>query len=117
MFEPTKEFYLANQGKKFKVGRTSQAEVSKVETESRGGTWATGFRFYRSEWALLKRVRKTSRIEYSMDHGKTWHSTIFLAKKSKGKLKLSSSNHGEFAFHGIQQICREYEGPNYRWKR
>lgn len=112
-FTPTKENYIKLRGKKVKCGR-SIVEVAVHRTESRGGTWATGFRFYNSEWAMLKRI---SDGYYSMDHAKTWHPSAKAAAKSKGKMKLSSSNHGEFAFDGIQNICREYEGPGYRWKR
>ena len=109
----TKEFYLANRGKTLRVGPRT-VTVSSHRTESRGGSWERGFRFYHSEWALLS----SSKGQYSMDHGKTWHPSKKAAMRlSKGKLRLTSENHGEFAFEGIQKICRDWDGPGYRWHR
>jgi hypothetical protein len=112
MFEPTKENYIRLRGTKVQIrGRT--VTVGYHATDSRGGSWERGFRFYRSEWAMLKSARGL----VSMDHGKTWHQSSRDAMKSKGKLRLSSDNHGEFAFEGIQKINRQWDGPNYRWHR
>jgi hypothetical protein len=104
-FEPTREFYMTHRGESVAVGRTKSATVSFTRTSGQSGTWERGFKFHDSEWALL--VRKTAPA-YSMDHGKTWHATIFLAKKSKGKLRLVTNTRGEFAFDAIQKINRDY---------
>jgi hypothetical protein len=55
-------------------------------------------------------------IEYSTDHGKTWHSMLNDALKCQGKVVLSRDTHGEFAFEAIQAINRKYDGPNYKWR-
>jgi hypothetical protein len=111
-FTPTAENYRKYLGKKVQVrGRT--VTVAKVHTSSRGGSWERGFRFSESEWALLRSARGL----VSMDHGRTWHATVQQAKRSKGKLRLSSDNYGELAFEGIQEINRRYEGSGYKWRR
>jgi hypothetical protein len=123
-FEPTKEFYLKNEGKTLRVGRTPKAEIMIVSTQGQSGSWERGFKFHNSKWACLKRVRITARrkhgvskaTEYSMDHGKTWFWSIQLARKSKGKLKLSTDTRKEFAFDSIQRINREYD-PYYSWRK
>lgn len=118
-FQPTKEFYLQNRGKVVSVRHTRAATVSFTTTNTRSGSWERGFKFHTSEWAVLERKKYLSkhyrRLEFSMDHGKTWHPTIFLAKKSKGKLKLSTGTHKEFAFDSIQKINRDYD-PDYKWR-
>lgn len=133
----TKEWYKENQGKKVTVNGT-QCLVTSHRTESRGGSWERGFRFYHSQWAMLtcmqpkkipshlKRVKWAAKLvakmkkekvkHYSMDHGTTWHTTPQDAMKSKGKMKLSSGSEGELAFEGIQQINRKYN-PNYQWHK
>lgn len=112
-FKPNKEAYVKHRGKKVKF-RGRVLTVGYHCTESRGGSWERGFRFYRSEWATLTSPRGL----VSMDHGKTWHPNARCAMAaSHGKMRLSSDNHGEFAFHGIQEINRKWEGPGYQWRR
>jgi hypothetical protein len=119
-FKPTKEFYLTNRGAKVRLG-ARVVQVVHHSTESRGGSWERGFRFYSSKWGALRwelkgtKYHKPSR--YSMDHGKTWHHSLRDAYRSKGKMRLETDNHGEFAFEGIQTINREWEGADYRWRR
>lgn len=118
-FKPTKESYIKFKGQKVKLNGRA-VTVTCHETKSKGGSWERGFRFYNSEWAMLKNAKG----QVSFDHGKTWHDDSSFGrgrrlafKASKGKMKLSSSNHGEFAFNGIQEINRKWEGPGYRWHR
>ena len=120
-FTPTKENYLKYCNKKVQL-KKRVVTVHHHKTESRGGSWARGFRFYESTWALLSRVVRKSKhyipTQWSFDHGKTWHTDKREAwKNTKGKLRLTSSNHGELAFEGIQRIVRDWEGPSYRWTR
>lgn len=113
-FIPTVENYLNYRGKKVNCGN-SIVLVTFHRTESRGGSWERGFKFYETEWGMLQQC---SDKLYSMDHGKTWHShSKIAAKKSKGKTKLKSHSHGEFAFDGIQKLNRDYYGPGYKWSR
>lgn len=112
-FSKTKDDYLLLRGTTITVNRR-KVLVTYHRTESRGGSWERGFRFYNSEWAMLKSAKGL----YSMDHGATWHASPRLAcKLTRGKLRLKTSNEGELAFNGIQEIARRYEGPGYRWSR
>jgi len=116
-FQPTKEFYIANRGKTCRVGRSPVVTVSYQRTSGQSGSWERGFKFHDTEWAMLTRKRKGQPTEYSMDHGKTWHPSVRLAKQSKGKLKLTGSSHTELAFESIQRINRDYYGSSYKWRR
>lgn len=112
----TKEWYLAEMGKKIRVGNR-MVIVGIHRTESRGGSWERGFKFYSTQWGELTwTCSKTGRREYSLDGGKTWHRNIRDAMKSKGKVKLDSDSNGEFAFDAIQKINREYD-PGFVWYR
>ena len=114
-FKPTKEFYLKYRGRKARLGK-KVVNVVYYPTVSRGGSYERGFRFYQSEWAKL--IDERGAVSY--DHGKTWHKSWFLArafKSTKGKMRLTSSNHGELALEGIQAINRKWDGPGYRWHR
>lgn len=124
----SKDEYVSFRGTKVKLGKM-HVKVTEHRTKSRGGTWATGFRFYETYWAMLVRenvIVETLKVNgkmynrkgnlYSTDHGKTWHKSKDTAMKSKGKMKLSSSNHGEMAFEGIQMINRKYDST-FKWRR
>lgn len=124
-----KDEYNALKYKKAKLGNMHVTVTPRL-TQSQGGSWERGFRFYQTYWAMLIRekvrvIKKTysgkkytTRVDlYSTDHGKTWHETSKAAMKSKGKMKLSNSNHKELAFDGIQRLNRNYYGSDYVWKR
>ena len=107
----TKEWYAANMDKHVRAGRF-KCRVSNHRTESRQGSYERGLRWSVSQWATLVRL---SDCYVSMDHGKTWHFNASEAyRKTKGKLRLESSNHGEFAFDAIQRLNRSWD-PSFRW--
>lgn len=111
-FAHARDFYQAHQGEEVIIGKV-KARVTMHRTESRGGSWERGFRFYESKWGALR-----AKDGVSLDGGKTWWKSAREAfRGSKGKVRLTSSNHGEFAFNSIQDINRQYEGPGYRWRR
>ena len=134
----TKEWY-SEKFNKTVVINGKRCRVYSHRTESRGGSWERGFRFYETKWAVLiakepkkipahlKRVKWAAGIVakmkkekvtcFSMDHGKSWHLDIKDAMKSKGKLKLNASSHGELAFGAIQAMNRRDFGPGFVWKR
>lgn len=112
-FNHVAQFYVDNKGATVRVGRRVVVVGSHL-TESRGGSWERGFRFYESYWGKL--TSKDGQV--SLDGGRSWHSSSRAAfKTSKGKVRLSSSNHGELAFDDIQKIARDWDGPGYVWKR
>lgn len=110
-FTPTAENYKNYHGQIVLLGR-SKVKVGKIYRHSRLGSYERGLKFTDTEWAKLTRV---SDRKISMDHGKTWHVLEKDAMRSKGKIKLKSNTTKEFAFEGIQEINRRYEGPSYRW--
>jgi hypothetical protein len=117
-FQHTKEFYLANQGKKVKV-RNFEATVGKNTTSGQSGSWERGFKFHESTYGMLvRKLKSIGYTQFSFDGGKTWGHHVRDIRKAtkKGKIKLDKTKtHSELAFEGIQRINREYD-PNYKWK-
>ena len=81
-----------------------------------------GFKFGEITYGLLKLdVAPTKANGYrtsmwSCNHGLSFHPTVQLAKKVKGKIIVDRpAPRGEFAFDRIQAINREYD-PNFKWK-
>jgi hypothetical protein len=120
-----KEEYNQHRGQQVLLGD----KVVTVETDyvsGRSGSYERGFKFTSTTYGILRRdIQKKSRYkngapytvqEYSADHGVTWASSVKDAKKAKGKIIVNRTSNGEFAFDKIQQLNREYYGPNYKWK-
>jgi hypothetical protein len=95
--------------------------LDRVSTKS--GSYERGFKFGSITYGLLERKVKPSKktmwysSEFSCDHGVSWHPTVTQAKKVKGKVIVDKpAPQGEFAFDRIQELNRQYNGPNYKWK-
>lgn len=114
--EHTKDAYLANMNQVVKVGRYT-CTVREYRKEGRSGSWERGFKFTNSVYGMLVRKLKTHYCtEYSCDHGATWHPSASAASKVRaGKVLLSRTTQGEFAFDSIQRINKQYD-PNYTWR-
>jgi hypothetical protein len=85
--------------------------------ESRAGSYERGFKFTTTEYKMLEQGTGWNK-EYSLDGGKTWAHSEYLAWKAsdrKDRVKLNSTRRGELAFDAIQKINREYHGPGYKW--
>jgi hypothetical protein len=107
--QATRAEYLANMGQTVKVGRYL-CEVGSKRNDGRTGTWERGFKFTSSTYGYLKTTTKARGVEYSFDHGATWHYDIYKASKvRKGKILLQRDQpRKEFAYDAIQRINAQY---------
>ncbi len=113
------EEYFGNERQQMMLG-SLVVTIIVERVNSRSGSYERGFKFSTTTYGILCRSNldkaKYKTIEYSADHGKTWHPDVKSAKKVRGKTILKRSSNGEFAFDSIQKINREYHGPSYKWK-
>lgn len=128
--KPVAAEYEANYHKEAKLGRQT-VYVFTHRNEGRQGSYERGFKFTTVIYGMLTRKetpaeaakrenRRTRpaqhrRTLYSANHGVTWHLDPKEARRAKGKFIMSKDKHKEFAFDGIQEINRKWEGPGYRW--
>lgn len=107
--QATRAEYLANMGKTVKVGRY-ECKVGSKRKDGRSGSYERGFKFTSSTYGYLMTTTKARGTEYSFDHGKTWHYSLFTASKVRsGKILLERiAPRKEFAYDAIQKINREY---------
>jgi hypothetical protein len=118
--KPSKDEYKANKGNDVLLGKV-EVRVLLESVDTKSGSWERGFKFGSVTYGILRKTHLSSKRpfthhEFSCDHGATWHPTVALAKKSKGKVIVERSTpRGEFAFSSIQRINREYDS-GYKWK-
>ncbi len=104
-----------------------QGRVVKVityESENRQGSYERGLKWSHRKYGLLIRKGKTKYSHFiSANHGETWVELVAgeriksAIRQSKNKVILGNTTTKEFAFEGIQEINRKWDGPNYRWRR
>lgn len=103
----TKPDFEALKGQQVKVGRYVVV-VCHHERRTQSGTYATGLKFHKTTYGVLKQDKGKFFSKFSADGGETWHHNLEAAFKSKGKIMLNRETTKEFAYDSIQRLNRQY---------